>query len=176
MFNTISMFNRRKLAISAAAFLMAAVIVPTMMSHQVSALGFVKSPMRADAAAGSGNPLIGMWEMTVQGSATYHYKYAISDGTWVAVGDVDGNFYGYRYSPTVGAYVKNGDGSYSYRERGWTYTQGGVCNGTFESTGTFVLDQSGATFSGPGAFTQFNLNGKTILAESFTVMATKVSL
>jgi hypothetical protein len=129
-----------------------------------------------NAATSVDNPLVGMWEMTVQGSATYHYKYAISDGTWVATGDIDGNFYGYRYSPTVGAYAKDAGGSYSYRERGWTYTQGGICNGTFESTGRFELDASGGTFSGPGVFKQFDLKGRTILSEPFTVVATKVGV
>jgi hypothetical protein len=76
----------------------------------------------------------------------------------------------------MGAYVRNGDGSYRYREIGWTYTRGGVCNGSFESTGTFVLDGSGNTFTGPGVFKQFDLTGKTVLSEIFTVVATKVAI
>lgn len=130
----------------------------------------------ANAGPGSGNPLVGIWEMKVQGNATYHYKFAISEGTWVANGDVDLGFLGFRFSPTTGAYVKNSDGSYSYRERGWTYTRGGVCNGSFESTGTFELDTSGNTFSGPGVFKMFDLDGKTIFTETLTVVATKVSV
>ena len=128
-------------------------------------------------AATTANPLIGMWEMTVVGNVgTYLYKYAISDGTWVALGNIDLAFLNYRYSSTVGAYVKNADGSYSYRERGWTFTRGGVCNGSFESNGTFVLDADGSTFRGPGTFKQFDLAGNTILTENFTVVATKIGV
>ena len=123
----------------------------------------------------SPNPLIGLWNMTVVGEvATYQYKYTISEGTWVTIGNIDGGFYNFRYGPTLGAYVQNPDGSYSYREMGWTYTRGGVCNGSFESVGTFVLDGSGNSFSGPGSFKQFDLSGKTILTDTFTVVATKV--
>ena len=128
-------------------------------------------------AANTANPLIGMWEMSVVGNVgTYLYKYAISDGTWVALGNIDLGFLNYRYSPTVGAYVKNADGSYSYRERGWTFTRGGVCNGSLESTGTFVLDSDGITFRGPGTYRQFDLAGNTILTENFTVVATKIGV
>lgn len=120
------------------------------------------------------NPLVGIWEMTVQGNNTYLYKYAISDGTWVANGNIDRGFLNYTFSPTTGAYVKNGDGSYSYRERGWTYTRGGVCNGAFESTGDFQLDASGTSFAGPGVFKIFDLSGNTIVAENFAAVAVKV--
>lgn len=146
----------------------------------LACFAFGRTPLQPVANASPADEidttLVGMWEMTVQGSATYHYKYAISVGTWVTVGDIDGNFYGYRYSPTVGAYSKNADGSYSYRERGWTYTQGGVCNGTFESVGTLVLDGTGNTLSGPGVFKQFNLAGRTIVMEDFTAVATRVGV
>ena len=128
----------------------------------------------ANAAGVGGNPLVGIWEMTVQGNATYHYKYAIAEGTWVTNGDVDKGFLNFQFSPTTGAYVKNADGSYSYRERGWTYTRGGVCNGAFESVGTFVLSEAGDTFSGPGVFRMYDLAGNTILTENLTVVATKV--
>lgn len=123
------------------------------------------------------NPLIGLWNMTVVGEvATYQYKYAISEGTWVTIGNIDQGFYNFRYGPTLGAYVRNVDGSYSYREFGWTYTRGGVCSGSFESTGTFVLDSSGKSFNGPGTFKQFDLAGKLILTDNFTVVATKVDV
>jgi hypothetical protein len=120
------------------------------------------------------NPLIGIWEMTVQGNATYLYKYAISDGTWVTNGNIDRGFLNFTFSPTTGAYIKNADGTFSYRERGWTYTRGGVCNGSFESTGTFELDATGTSFSGPGVFKLVDLNGGTILTENFTVTAVKI--
>jgi hypothetical protein len=118
--------------------------------------------------------LIGIWDMTVTGGGLFHYKYSISVGSWVAIGDIDQGYFNVHYGPTVGAYTKNPDGSYRYRETGWTYTRGGVCNGTFESTGTFVLDASGNSFSGPGVFKQFDLKGNTLLTESFTVLATRI--
>ena len=131
-------------------------------------------PAKSASPVVSANPLIGIWDMTVQGQATYLYKYAISEGSWVTIGNVDGGYYNFRYGPTLGAYVQNPDGSYRYRETGWTYTRGGVCNGTFETTGTFVLDPSGNTFSGPGVFKQFDLSGKPILTENLTVVARKL--
>jgi len=143
--------------------------------------GWLAMPSRhnahaTNAVATADNPLIGIWEMTVQGSTTYLYKYAITDGAWVANGNIDQAFLNYRFSPTTGAYVRNADGTYSYRERGWTYTRGGVCNGSFESTGTFTLAASGDQFSGPGVFKLFDLTGNTILTESFTAVATKVGM
>ena len=128
----------------------------------------------AMAYTSNDNPLVGLWEMTVRGEAgTYLYKYTISEGSWITICNIDGGFYNVRYGPTLGAYAKNADGSYRYREIGWTYTRGGVCNGTFESTGTFDLDSSGTTFSGPGVFKQFDLSGNLMLTEHFTVVATK---
>lgn len=122
----------------------------------------------------SSNPLIGIWEMTVQGNATYLYKYAISEGAWVTNGNIDRGYFNFTFSPTTGAYIRNADGTYSYRERGWTYTRGGVCNGMFESTGTFELDATQTSFSGPGVFKLFDLNGGTILTENLTVTAVKI--
>jgi len=175
MFNTTSIFNRRKLAIATAAFLIAAVIVATTVKQKACASALVNKSMSAEVS--SDNPLIGLWEMTVVGEAsTYLYKYTISESTWIAIGNVDGGFFNFRYAPTLGAYVKNADGSYRYREIGWTYTKGGVCNGSFESIGTFVLDASGNTFNGPGSFKQFDLTGRIILTDNFTVVATKVGV
>ena len=175
MFNTTSLFNSRKLAIATAVFLITAVIVLTNVKQKAKASALVKSPMSTEAS--SDNPLIGLWEMTVVGEAsTYLYKYTISENTWIAVGNIDGGFFNFRYSPTLGAYAKNADGSYRYREIGWTYTKGGVCNGSFESIGTFILDASGNTFSGPGSFKQFDLTGRTILTDNFTVVATKLGV
>lgn len=134
-------------------------------------------PAKSANPAVAANPLIGLWNMTVSGEAgTYLYKYTISEGSWVTIGNIDQGFYNFNYGPTLGAYVQNADGSYSYREIGWTYTRGGVCNGSFESTGTFVLDSSGTSFGGPGVFKQFDLTGKTILTDNFTVVATKVGV
>jgi hypothetical protein len=57
----------------------------------------------------------GMWEMVVTGFNLYHYKYAISDGSWVATGDVDEGFQGLKFSPTMGAYLPQEDRSFSYK-------------------------------------------------------------
>ena len=56
-----------------------------------------------------------MWEMVVTGFNVYHYKYAISDGSWVATGDVDEGFQGLKFSPTMGAYLPQEDRSFSYK-------------------------------------------------------------
>jgi len=154
-------------------------VLGLVMLLMLSTLGLQLSRNKAVAAssAGSVNPLIGLWNMTVVGqSATYGYKYTISEGSWVTIGNIDQGFYNFNYGPTLGAYVQNPDGSYKYREIGWTYTRGGVCNGSFESVGTFVLDASGTSFSGPGSFKQFDLAGRTILTDNFTVVATKVEV
>jgi hypothetical protein len=150
------------------------VVLALMMLTGWFALPGRNSTAAANPVTSSANPLIGIWEMTVQGEqGTYLYKYAISEGAWVTIGNIDGGLYNFRYGPTLGAYVKNTDGSYRYREIGWTYTRGGVKTGSFESTGTFVLDASGNSFSGPGSFKQFDLAGNTILTENFTVLATR---
>jgi hypothetical protein len=128
----------------------------------------------ARAAGESRNSLVGMWEMTVTGTAVYLYKYAIGEGTWVAVGNIDQGFLDWRFSATMGAYTRIAQRSYSYRERGWTYSKAGEHNGSFESVGTFVLDESGTTFSGPGVFRMFDTAGTVIWEENLTVVATKV--
>lgn len=177
MFNRNSICNWRKVAIATSTFVIAAMLVLTTVIHKANALVLVNSTGNSEVAASSANPLIGIWDMTVVGEAgTYLYKYTISEGSWIAIGNIDGGFFNFRYSPTLGAYVKNTDGSYRYREIGWTYTKGGVCNGSFESIGTFVLDASGNSFSGPGSIKQFDLSGRTILTDNFTVVATKLGV
>jgi hypothetical protein len=42
-------------------------------------------------------------EMVGTGFNAYHYKHAISDGSWVATGDGDEGFQGLRFSPPMGA-------------------------------------------------------------------------
>src|ERR1041384_4779908 len=97
-------------------------------------------PAKSANPAVTANPLIGIWDMTVRAETnTYFYKYTISEGSWITIGNIDGGFYNFRYGPTLGAYVQNSDGSYRYREIGWTYTKGGVSHGSFELVGQFVL-------------------------------------
>lgn len=38
------------------------------------------------------NELVGIWDMTVTGGGVYKYKYSISPGAWVAVGDTERGF------------------------------------------------------------------------------------
>ena len=130
----------------------------------------------ADGGPAKTHDLAGLWEMVVTGSAVYRYKYAISAETWIANGEIDQKFQEFKFSPTIGAYARNADGSYRYRETGWTYTLDGVCNGTFESTGTFVVDAAGKTFSGPGTFKMLDLSGKATFTEPFTVKATRLAV
>jgi hypothetical protein len=142
----------------------------------LGAAGALTSLDRASAAPAKTHDLTGMWEMVVTGSAVYKYKYAISAGTWIANGDIDQKFLTFKFSPTTGAYARNADGSYRYRETGWTYTLEGVCNGTFETAGTFVVDRSGKAFSGPGTIKMLDLSGKVVFNEDFTVQATKLAV
>jgi hypothetical protein len=140
----------------------------------LGAAGALTTIDRVSAAPAKTHDLTGIWEMSVKGSAVYRYKYAISPETWVATGDIDQKFLEYKFSPTVGAYARKADGSYRYRETGWTYTLEGVCNGTFESVGTFVVDSSGKSFSGPGTFKMLDLDGKVNFTEDITAKATKL--
>ena len=48
--------------------------------------------------------------------------------------------------------------------------------GTFRSSGTFTLDATQKTFSGPGTFAQFDSQGKLVVKESFEAKATKVEV
>jgi hypothetical protein len=129
---------------------------------------------RAEAADGS-DVLIGLWEAVIDAEkATYRYVYSMSRGSYVCTGNVDENFSGFKFGPTMGAYVRNPDGSYKYRERGYVFDMKGNDVGTFTSEGTFRLEAGSGTFRGPGTFTQFDLHSKPIARERFTMTATRV--
>lgn len=119
--------------------------------------------------------LTGLWEMTVKGTlGTYRYYYAIAGGAYTGTGNVDAGFGGFTYSPTMGAYAREGQTkTYRYVEKGWAFDRKGNNVGTFQSQGTFALDATGRSFAGPGTFLQFDLKGKQIVSERFTATATK---
>jgi hypothetical protein len=126
------------------------------------------------AEASQADPLTGVWEMTVTGAAgAYKYIYSISNGAWVASGNIDEGFQGFKYGPTLGSYVRRADGTYRYSERGWVFDMKGNNVGSFQSVGTFRLGADQKSLAGPGTFTQLDLHGKTIVEERFTAKATK---
>lgn len=83
----------------------------------------------------------------------------------VAYSNIDEGFLQFKYSPSIGAYVRVADGSFRYTEKGWVFDRRGDNVGTFRSVGTFKLSATQTAFSGPGTFTQFDLRGKPILVE-----------
>jgi hypothetical protein len=141
----------------------------------VSTRADVGNTAAIDSAVDIDTSLVGIWDMTVTGSAVYKYKYSISVGTWVASGDIDQGFLNFHFGPTHGAYAKNADGSYRYREIGWTYSRGGVRTGSFESIGTFTVDGSGNQITGPGVFRLIDLKGNVVISENFTVVANRLT-
>jgi hypothetical protein len=136
-------------------------------------LAAVQSPAKADAAE-NGDPIVGVWEGAVQaGKTTYRYLWSISRGAYVATGNVDENFMGFKYGTTMGTYARNGDGSYRYRERGYVFDLRGRNVGSFTSSGTFRL--AGDVLSGPGTFVQYDLKSKETSRESFSVKAKRIT-
>ena len=136
-------------------------------------LAAVQSAAKADAADSS-DPIVGLWEGVYQaGKDTYHYIYSIARGAYVATGDVDENFAGFKYGMTMGTYARNGDGSYRYRERGYVFDLRGRNVGSFTSNGTFRI--SGDTLSGPGTFIQYDLKSRELSRESYSVKAKRIS-
>jgi hypothetical protein len=126
-------------------------------------------------AADDADVLPGLWEVIVNGTqGTYRYIYTISRGSYVATGNIDENFMGFRYSPTMGAYSRNADGSYKYRERGYAFDMKDNNVGTFTSRGTFTLDQDGNAFRGPGTFTQYDLKSKPVATERLSAVAKRI--
>lgn len=121
--------------------------------------------------------LVGLWEGVVRaGGTTYRYIWSMSRGSYIATGDIDENFMGFKYSPTMGAYKRNADGSYRFHERGYAFDLKGNNVGTFTTLGTFQLDAGRETFSGPGTFTQFDLKSKPVARESLTVTAKRIAV
>ncbi|HEY1866831.1 MAG TPA: hypothetical protein VGG70_00950 [Candidatus Cybelea sp.] len=138
-------------------------------------LAALQNAAKADAA-GNEDPIVGLWDASVQsGGTSYRYIYAISRGAYVATGSVDENFQGFTYSPTMGTYKRNGDGSYRYRERGYVFDLRGRNVGSSSSAGTFRISADGNTLTGPGTFMQFDLKSKETSRELFTISAKRIS-
>lgn len=138
-------------------------------------LAALQNSAKADAAD-SADPIVGLWEGNVQASGTtYQYVWSISRGAYVATGNVDENFMGFKYSPTMGTYTRVGNGSYRYRERGYVFDLTGHNVGSFTSVGTFKLSADANTMSGPGTFTQYDVKSKKSSRESYSVRATRIS-
>ena len=129
-----------------------------------------------DAGAAEDDALTGIWEMTVKGAmGTYRYFYAIANGAYTCTGNIDAGFQGFSYSPSMGAYTRDGKSkTYRYLEKGWVFDRTGTNIGSFQSTGTFKLGATSQSFSGPGTFVQFDLKGKQIVSEPFTAAAKKL--
>jgi hypothetical protein len=139
-------------------------------------LAALQNPARAGAAAQNDDALVGLWEGDVHaGGTNYRYIYSISRGAYVATGNVDENFMGFKYGPTMGTYARTGNGSYRYRERGYVFDQKGRNVGTFARTGTFRLSADGNTLSAPGTFTQYDATSKKTSSEAFSVTAKRIS-
>ena len=132
----------------------------------------IQTASPADAASDS-DVLVGLWSATVSGQAIYKYVYSISRGTYVATGNIDEGFMNFKFGPTLGEYTQDADGSYRYRERVWVFDMKGNNVGWATSTGTFRLDHSRSTFSGPGTYTQYDLHSKVVMNEKFMLTATR---
>jgi hypothetical protein len=145
-----------------------------MLGATALALVGVSKPAKADEAAAS-NPLVGLWDMTIPGSPTLYYKYAISEGAYVCTGNLDGTAvpFGFKYSPTMGTYVRTGHNSYQLRERSWAMDASGNPAGYSDFTGTAVVTADGKSFSGSGTYVQYDLNGNVVFNEPITYTAVK---
>jgi hypothetical protein len=141
-----------------------------MLSASALALVGVSRRAKADAWNERQNPLLGLWDLTVpvqQGLlAPLYYKYAISEGGYVATGSEDANaayLLPYTYSPTVGTYTRTGPYSYRLRERRWAMGVAGAAAGCSDFTGTAVVAGDGRSWSGSGTYTQNDPDGNVVL-------------
>jgi hypothetical protein len=123
------------------------------------------------------NPLLGLWDLTIppfEGGAALYYKYAISEGGYVATGNQDvnpGAFPPFTFSPTMGTYTRTGPSSYLIRERAWAMTFNSVPPGApvgfSDFTGTAVVAKDGNSWSGSGTWTLYDLSSPpNVLSQS----------
>ena len=153
-----------------------------------SALALAGVSKRAKAFEGNEqqNPLLGLWDLTIPVQPAVGlpvpllYKYAISEGGYVATGnyDIDANFNGgFTYSPTMGTYARtNFPNSYQLRERSWVFdsTNNNSPAGSTDFTGTAVVAADGKSWSGAGTFIQYDVNGNVVATNTnFTFSATR---
>jgi hypothetical protein len=142
-----------------------------------TALGLVgiSKVAKADEAAAS-NTLVGLWDLTFPPpNNNLIYKYAISEGGYVATGNLDATaaVFGFAYSPTMGSYIRTGHNSYRLRERSWAMDPKGNPAGSTDFTGSATVAENGKTFAGSGTYTQYDLNGDVLFAQPITYTATK---
>jgi hypothetical protein len=127
-----------------------------------------------------GHAPLGVWLVKVISitypGAEYSYFYSFARGGYTATGNIDENFEGQKYSPTMGVYDRTGNESVRYREKGWIFDLEGNNIGISDAVGTFPLDSSCARISGPGVYTQYDLSGNVIFTEEYTVEGTKVAV
>lgn len=119
-------------------------------------------------------PFVGMWDVTVNGFATYYYTYSISHGSFVATGNIDNNWdgLGSSFGPTTGSYVRVGRRSYRIREKAWSFDPQGNAAGHSVFVGTYTV--VGDSLSGHGTYTLYDLSGNVIFTEPLTVTGTKL--
>lgn len=123
------------------------------------------------------DPFIGMWDVVVAGFAEYRYTYTVARGSFVATGNIDGNWdgAGSTFGPTVGSYMKDGRRTYRIRERAWSFDPHGLPAGHSEFVGTYMIDDSGSSLVGEGTWTLFDASGTAIFSEPLTVTGTKLA-
>ena len=159
-----------------------------MAMVSASALALVGASKRAKAVEGTAqqDPLVGLWDLTIPVQPAVGlpvpliYKYAISEGGYVATGnyDIDVTFNGgFTYSPTMGTYARtNFPNSYRLRERAWVFDSGNNPAGSTDFTGTAVVAGDGKSWSGAGTFVQYDVNGNVVATNTnFTYSATRFS-
>ena len=141
-----------------------------MLGASALALAGVSKRAKADDRNERQNPLLGLWDLTIpvqQGLlAPLYYKYAISEGGYVATGNEDANadyLLPYTYGPTMGTYTRIGPYSYRLRERRWVMGAGGVPAGSSDFTGTAVVAGDGRSWSGSGTYIQYDLTGINVV-------------
>lgn len=138
-------------------------------------LAALQAPAKAEAASGD-DAIVGLWEGAVQApGTTYRYIWSIARGAYIATGNVDENYQGLKYGPSMGTYTRTGNGTYRYRERGYVFDLKGNNVGSFTSTGTFKMSADGNTMSGPGTFVQYDLKTKQNSREPYTVVAKRIT-
>jgi hypothetical protein len=144
-----------------------------MLSASTLALIGVSKRAIADSPPAQ-NPLLGLWDLTIPGNPPLYYKYAISEGGYVATGNQDvnpGAFPPFTFSPTMGTYTRTGPNSYLIRERAWAMTFNSVPPGApvgfSDFTGTAVVAKDGNSWMGSGTWTLYDLSSPpNVLSQS----------
>jgi hypothetical protein len=124
----------------------------------------------------SSDAFVGMWNVTVIGTATYYYTYAISRGAFIATGNVDANWdgQGSSFGPTMGTYERVARRTYRIHELAWSFDPQGNHVGHSEFLGTYTVDESETGLTGDGTWTLYDLDENAIYVEPLTVTGTRV--